>query len=732
MSTGCITCKKKRLKCDETKPACENCRNKGRVCEGYKKDYGFRAWDAKTSTTKPISPEIPSSDDQLPWPRHGNPQAAPPGPTMPTLNRSFLPDGPPDNLSIMPSPNNHFLPREFHTLYHPLDGGRKRRRVSFQDQGTGRYDEALGFSTSSSGLVLADVWPGSSPPTLVASSPQSVWSGFTHHPARGMEYQSGEADMLSYLSLSQPLLPGNSDATSSLPLAEPQQDEEIEEVSRQPEATEDALVAMLSPNHFQSSLPFPAQHLRLSPISDEMLVMRFDRQTCGILSVVDGRFENPWRTIVWPLAQDAPSLHHALFAMTAFHASKDQKEIRNEGIDHFIKGTKYLREHLYTNSMSLEAKLATTLALAFSQSWDHHTLAGTLFLNIAKGLVHRIRKRDQGRLLTERQTETLKFLSSTWIYMDVIARLTSVDDDKSTDFAFALYNLIGPCQARHKVDPLMGCASTLFPLVGQVANVVRHVSSVQMKDDYTMSYARVLKKALEQWAAPSCFEVPEDQTSEVQHSLATAEAYRYATMLYLHQAVPELKSKSSHELAMATLESLRKVPMASRAVIVQIYPLLAAGCEATSIEDRLWVKNRWEEMMQRMLIGNLDKCLEVTKLVWDRRDNDESVKARQGMQAAWAAMSRRSSGDSPYEDITRRSQWSFNDGNIDYHQRFSRAWWRHSDDDGTAHPLETAAFITHEDLLTGTWEILDYERTVNGRLHWRGVMKDRGWEILLG
>jgi hypothetical protein len=33
--TGCITCKKRHVKCDETKPHCNNClRNRGH-CEGY-------------------------------------------------------------------------------------------------------------------------------------------------------------------------------------------------------------------------------------------------------------------------------------------------------------------------------------------------------------------------------------------------------------------------------------------------------------------------------------------------------------------------------------------------------------------------------------------------------------------------------------------------------------------------------------------------------------------------
>ncbi|KAF8853456.1 hypothetical protein BDZ45DRAFT_78031 [Acephala macrosclerotiorum] len=35
MAQGCITCKKRHLRCDERKPGCKRCINSGRTCEGY-------------------------------------------------------------------------------------------------------------------------------------------------------------------------------------------------------------------------------------------------------------------------------------------------------------------------------------------------------------------------------------------------------------------------------------------------------------------------------------------------------------------------------------------------------------------------------------------------------------------------------------------------------------------------------------------------------------------------
>ncbi|KAI6873380.1 hypothetical protein KC334_g18622, partial [Hortaea werneckii] len=143
-----------------------------------------------------------------------------------------------------------------------------------------------------------------------------------------------------------------------------------------------------------------------------------------------------------------------------------------------------------------------------------------------------------------------------------------------------------PIDAR--LDPLMGCANTLFPLIGRVANLVRKVCRSQTNSPAVISQANDLKLALETWDPPAFIERPEDPTTDVQHTLQTAEAYRWATLLHLHSAVPELPSPSSTELAQRVLTYLATVPLVSRTVIVQIYPLMVAGSEATTAEDRQW------------------------------------------------------------------------------------------------------------------------------------------------
>lgn len=513
-------------------------------------------------------------------------------------------------------------------------------------------------------------------------------------------------------------------------------DEDVEDIVRQQEPDEAWGLPLPSPSPSNSSTStegfslnsptFMSRQPRLHPGSPEMLMMRFDQQTCGILSVKDGPTENPWRTMVWPLARDSPALYHAISSMTAFHSSKEQPGLRVVGMEHMRRSIRYLADGLKT--MRTETALATTLVLAFAESWDQHISSGTEHLRGARILLNQALTRHKQHALNVMDFVRLKFLCNTWIYMDVIARLTCIDDDDSDCFDAVLTNTHGPSISYQNIDPLMGCASTLFPLIGHVANLIRKVRTSSTNSINIISQANELKAALENWQAPFAFEAPEDPTSEIQHSLQTAEAYRWATLLYLHQAVPEIPFKSAARLAEKVLVYLATVPLTSRTIIVQIYPLLAAGCEASSAEDRRWVKDRWAAMMSRMLIGNLDRCWEVIQEVWNRRDVDDAHR-NQARHSRGAFQMQVGSG---VPDTTNKKR--------KFNSEHDLVKSEDSDDEvlwgkrrATRETMSLDSEMGRVEYLPrkksiNMLEEIEFEKTVRGRLHWIGVMKDWKWE----
>jgi hypothetical protein len=451
-------------------------------------------------------------------------------------------------------------------------------------------------------------------------------------------------------------------------------------------------------------IKIPAQ-INLSLTSAESLTRRYHKYTCGVLSVKDGPTENPWRTLIWPLTRDCPALYHAIASMTSFHQSKDTPTLRIQGIDHMRSAVHALAAGL--PNMRVDAAISTTLVLAFAESWDQHISTGINHIKGAKILINQALM--QHRLIPKHGEEwtRLKFLCNTWIYMDVLARLTSADEDDAYDVDTVQESIYAAGDKDSTLDPLMGCAHTLFPIIGRVANLVRKVRKSDSNGPTIISQAVQLKSQLEEWIPPSHIEDPEDETTSPNDTIQTAIAYQYATLLYLHQAVPEVPSLPPRVLAKKVLCALATVHPRSRSIIVHIYPLMAAGCEVTDPEERDWVKDRWSLMSSRMQLGIIERCLEVTKEVWSRRDEhllERTATAMTDMRC-----------DSFSSDIPIKCEADAYSGDYDVDRDFC----------SRDAPNWMPAPPDHPDFQY-------QEVTVKSRLHWLSVMKEWEWEVLLG
>jgi hypothetical protein len=377
--------------------------------------------------------------------------------------------------------------------------------------------------------------------------------------------------------------------------------------------------------------------------SPEMLILRFDKQTCGILSVKDGPTENPWRTLILPLAKDSPALYHAIAYMAAVHASKENPSLQVIGMEHMRRSIICLRSgisEMHTDTAF--ATLATTLVLAISESWDQPIGTKIEHLRGAGILIRQTLVSHKISDFSGDDLARLEFLCNTWIYMDVNARLTSVEvDEEDTDFDEALAPLnfsMSPTNTCIKIDPLLGCADTLFPLIRKSTILCKKSMNIETYSTAFIKDAIELHNAIESWSPPpgSAFERPEDPTCEIQHALQTAEAYRYATLLYMRKALSQDTSFTSMQLSQKVLGSLAAVPLSSRLVIVHIYPLLVAGCEARGQGERNWVEDRWKSLAMRMRTSNIDRYLEITQEVWSWRDTFEQESLSRERSLSWS------------------------------------------------------------------------------------------------
>lgn len=456
----------------------------------------------------------------------------------------------------------------------------------------------------------------------------------------------------------------------------------------------------------------------------------FDRQTCHALSIQEELDPNPWRTLIWPLAAEYPALWHALAALTCLCMSKQQPQLRDDATRHSHRSAQLLSHSIEEDELPKDVALAVTLALAFADTWDYeNSPTGTNHIRNAGSLLSQLLSTQRQVVTKEAQART-EFLYNTWTYMDVLARFTCNETLPSYSENTPLPHWDELGWNTSNLDPLMGYALTFFPIMRRVADLINKVRarSTSGNSPAIISQGLQLRQVIEDWSPPIDLEMIEDPTPNMTDAIQTAEAYRWATLCLLYQAIPELPNLTSYgELAQKILVYLATTPLDSKTIIVHILPLMVAGCDAVEEEDREFVRERWSAMAKRMVAGIINRCLKITEEVWRRR---EEYLWTRGLSVSphdlRLGSSTTTANDSAAlsEDIANFINLGTNPGAAapssgGSTMQGSRASVRNAN----GFPI-SAAFKKGVDTLTRSG---CSEYTVRGKLHWLGVMKD--WDM---
>ncbi|KAH3682240.1 hypothetical protein WICPIJ_006798 [Wickerhamomyces pijperi] len=263
------------------------------------------------------------------------------------------------------------------------------------------------------------------------------------------------------------------------------------------------------------------------------------------------------------------------------------------------------------------------------------------------------------------------------------------------------------------IDPLLGCARGLFLIIGRVATFISKTRSMTKLSLNTISTAVTLRQELENWKPdskikPTYFE--NDPNCDLSSCIATAESYRYATLLYLQQAVPEISATNSLDLADKVLMLLASIPTSSSTSILHIFPLLISSCEIQDSGDREWILQRWKLLSEKMWIGTIDRATDVVKEVWRRKDISSGKTHQQQQQKQNSDKTESGPGSRKLESVRDdRSDSSTGsgkmDGDWDYFQNRIDSLTKHKNRE---------------------------QQGINSWTHWSTVMKEWNWEILLG
>ncbi|KAG5369104.1 Transcriptional regulatory protein [Yarrowia sp. C11] len=697
---GCITCKRRRSKCDETKPGCLECQKRGLTCEGYATSFKWKSFKGMPKDAAPN--EKPHKQD---FEYHGRTPVT----QKATADVKFEPA---TFISHNSTSDVMFAP------YHNYAVSTKKRGSESTDNGG---DVAVKRRVMSEGAVT--VAPASAPAntsrhhsvdvrgTGNANGVNGVNGQFAFNGVKPEPIQVNLAPAAMVIQKqdqiqTQPIVQAVLDPIGQQSLGPPFQGQsqlsiQLQQAQLQNQIHVSSGKSQHHPNHtlqhlqqshvnlshlqqqshLQSNQHLCQNPLQLSqnhnalvtpnapdsssyayasvplPIDDyyTRISRLFDHHTCGIVTIKDGPSDNPWRTSLWPLAQHNPVLYHAIAAMTLFHTARGNIEVRREAFTHMRDSIQLLASGIST--LQPHVALATTLSLAFAESWDQHITTGMLHLRGSKPLVKGLLAKYNRRL-----PSWLLFLYNSFVYLDVLARLTSSgvpDDDDVLEvgdphmsragedplgiapvISADLFHLqqqlpdlstspppvirphardMHPPGAADGIDPLLGCAQTLFPVIGKIGTLANRVARFE-SDSTTVSQAAVLMRLLQQWRPATAVQYfVNDPDWDLKSCLNTAEAYRYAAMIHLVQAVPQVQNEPLPVVTQRILQLLEEIPTSSRTCTTHIFPLLVAGCEAQGAQ-RQFVRQRWESLAVRLWIGNVDRAVEVMEEVWRQRD----------------------------------------------------------------------------------------------------------------
>ena len=334
--------------------------------------------------------------------------------------------------------------------------------------------------------------------------------------------------------------------------------------------------------------------------------------------------ENAWQTLIMPLTQKCEALYHAAKALACFQMSHKRVGLKEEGLAHERCANQKLACEI-SGSTHISA-VATSLLLASLEPWEEGVAPANKHLKGAKLLINEALRGQFRTASVGIEYTRLKVLYNTWLFLDVVFRLTCLNDKELGDFTEASMMIPSNSVYDNNLDPLGGCIPSLFPIIGQGAELIHWVRSGVVTSVQMVQQALKIWIMLEKWSPSAATMIARKRDAHSLEILRIAEAYRFSTFLFISQAVPELASPPSTFLAGRVLENLAAVHVQSKTVILQIFPLLAASGEVMDTRGRNWVMARWRAIAEfRPDLGiAIGRCTSVINEVWRRRDEFEA------------------------------------------------------------------------------------------------------------
>jgi len=389
----------------------------------------------------------------------------------------------------------------------------------------------------------------------------------------------------------------------------------------------------------QSLEPVTSPLLQTNP-AFRHLFFHFIRNTCHVLVPYDDS-NNPFRTILSQMALH-PSAQHLLAALLASSAAHRAGVKREPPPKYLIQNLLQmtlggLRKALANpTEASQDTTLATAIALSSYNIISSDVTTWRIHLDGAREII--LHRRRTGTL-PARESSITAFLLKWFAYLDVIAGASGLTlKEHNYDSAVSLIeDVTDDHRTEHwepsKFDTFTGFTSRLLPLllrIGKLAQqkrVAAHNNIDITTDDTFIENIDNLELDLSA-AELDNFNIILPPNTFVDAQLAAQlracnEAFHSAARLHIQRRLRNMTSEQVKPTVEAVFAAIESVPVGSDPEISLLYPLFAAGVEATGAR-RADAEYRMSEM-EKIGIGNVQRAKKVMLETWEQSDKNGSV-----------------------------------------------------------------------------------------------------------
>ncbi|KAF5680584.1 transcriptional regulatory protein pro-1 [Fusarium heterosporum] len=391
---------------------------------------------------------------------------------------------------------------------------------------------------------------------------------------------------------------------------------------------------------------------------------------CNVLShliVFREESGNPFQQLVLPLCHESQPVTNAVYALASAH-------LEYRGVDNDEKS-------VYFHNKAIQG-LARLIQKGAGAN-RNELLAAIMLLVYYEVLVQKGRSnivdghlKGAMTIMSNNGTATDPtgiFLERAFRFYDVIAALSfgtaPLSSAPGTNYLapFPPLDSGGATSPINSVDTLLGMATSLWPVIHRLSNLLalkdqldvavanEEASKIAVLRTEFEASATAIESALEDWhpvlpensvLSQNPEELSPEQSTErsrLQSILSNALSYRHSAFVYLYRTIYNYPRRHPLVQRHAHISLTHCVGTVSNTgpMSALLWPLFVAACEATTLSDRDLARQTFIAINRRQGMTNIDRAWTIVQEVWRRADEEDMLQ----QQEEAMMMGARSGGD---------------------------------------------------------------------------------------